>query len=335
MAILHSKVSTFVDGDNADLVLPSDWNASHIGTLESTRIDSGSSASGLALISDGSGSTLWGDAGSPDAVIGPASATDGHLVVFDSTSGKLVKDGGAVPSGGGGITQVNPSDVANKAVWFDAGTISGNHNDPVASWADQSGRGLDATQSNAALKPTLDKTTFSQPAVYFNGSKVMSLSRPLEGDWTIIAVVASINTDGADAYWYNQKGIFGVESAGVANDWALTWDGGTGGAGTGNPETTLRGTQFIADGAFHIITFSRKKTTPFINLFIDGIWCGYSRSSSAADLNVASTVFLGAFQAAAGYFTGWIAEIFASSTFLSKANREGVEAFYRNKFGIG
>lgn len=34
------------------------------------------------------------------AVIGPASSTDGNLVVFDGTSGKLVKDGGAIPTFG-------------------------------------------------------------------------------------------------------------------------------------------------------------------------------------------------------------------------------------------
>lgn len=34
------------------------------------------------------------------AVIGPASGTDGNLVVFDGASGKLVKDGGAIPTFG-------------------------------------------------------------------------------------------------------------------------------------------------------------------------------------------------------------------------------------------
>ena len=33
-------------------------------------------------------------------VVGPAGATDGNLAVFDGATGKLLKDGGAVPSGG-------------------------------------------------------------------------------------------------------------------------------------------------------------------------------------------------------------------------------------------
>ena len=32
-------------------------------------------------------------------VVWPASATDGHLAVFDWATGKLIKDGGAVPTG--------------------------------------------------------------------------------------------------------------------------------------------------------------------------------------------------------------------------------------------
>ena len=34
-------------------------------------------------------------------VVGPTGATDGNLAVFDGATGKLIKDGGAVPSGGG------------------------------------------------------------------------------------------------------------------------------------------------------------------------------------------------------------------------------------------
>jgi hypothetical protein len=37
-------------------------------------------------------------------VVGPASAVDSHLAVFDTTTGKLLKDGGAVPAGAGGNT---------------------------------------------------------------------------------------------------------------------------------------------------------------------------------------------------------------------------------------
>ena len=35
-------------------------------------------------------------------VVGPAGAVDGHLAVFDTATGKLIKDGGA-PAGGGDV----------------------------------------------------------------------------------------------------------------------------------------------------------------------------------------------------------------------------------------
>ncbi len=38
-------------------------------------------------------------------VVGPSGASDGHLAVFDGATGKLIKDGGAVPSGSGSALQ--------------------------------------------------------------------------------------------------------------------------------------------------------------------------------------------------------------------------------------
>jgi hypothetical protein len=153
-----------VDGDNADLVLPSDWNASHIGTLESTRIDSGSSASGLALISDGSGSTLWGEAGSPNAVIGPASAIDGHLVVFDGVSGKLVRDGGT-------------KDIAFS---LDVPPVS-----PHAKDDEFSGSALDVKWTNPATSTRTLTLTVSNGWLRFEPSEAGSASTGVRGGFGI------------------------------------------------------------------------------------------------------------------------------------------------------
>lgn len=58
------------------------------------RVNAGETALEFAAIAGG------GD------VVGPASAVDGHLAVFDTTTGKLIKDGGAVPVGGGDVLEV-------------------------------------------------------------------------------------------------------------------------------------------------------------------------------------------------------------------------------------
>jgi hypothetical protein len=58
-----------------------------------------------ALDSDGkvpSANLPAGLGGGSGGVIGPGSAVDGHLAVFDGTDGKHLRDGGAVPAGGSG-----------------------------------------------------------------------------------------------------------------------------------------------------------------------------------------------------------------------------------------
>jgi hypothetical protein len=57
-------------------------------------------------------------------VAGPASAVDGHLAVFDGVTGKLIKDGGPVPGGGGGAP--GPYLARNDATALSAATIVAN-----------------------------------------------------------------------------------------------------------------------------------------------------------------------------------------------------------------
>lgn len=65
-------------------------------------------ATGYGVIYDKNGSFAYKNAAGTETVFGaggdvdgPASATDGHLAVFDGTTGKIIKDGGAVPTGSG------------------------------------------------------------------------------------------------------------------------------------------------------------------------------------------------------------------------------------------
>lgn len=54
-------------------------------------------------------------------VVGPSSAIDDHLAVFDGVTGKLIKDGGAIPSGSSGANpsaSVGPSAINGVATTF-------------------------------------------------------------------------------------------------------------------------------------------------------------------------------------------------------------------------
>lgn len=89
------------DGSGADLGVQNDFEAH--GTVYVDTIAESTTAAGVTI--DGvllKDSTVDGR-DVADLVEGPASATDGNLVVFDGATGKLVKDGGA-PAGGGDVT---------------------------------------------------------------------------------------------------------------------------------------------------------------------------------------------------------------------------------------
>jgi len=84
-------------------------------------------------------------------VVGPASATDGNLAVFDGTTGKLIKDGGAAPAGtvssvsvttGNGVSGTVATATTTPAITLTLGAItpssvaaSGDVSDSVGSMA--------------------------------------------------------------------------------------------------------------------------------------------------------------------------------------------------------
>ena len=50
-------------------------------------------------------------------VVGPTGATDGNLALFDGATGKLIKDGGAVPAGGGDVIGPATNTADNVPQW--------------------------------------------------------------------------------------------------------------------------------------------------------------------------------------------------------------------------
>jgi hypothetical protein len=71
------------------------------GASSWARLGAGTSGQFLKTLGTGANPAWDTPSGSGD-VVGPSSATDGHLAVFDGATGKLIKDGGAVPSAGSG-----------------------------------------------------------------------------------------------------------------------------------------------------------------------------------------------------------------------------------------
>ena len=141
------------------------------------------------------------------AVIGPASATNGHLAVFDGTTGKLIADGGAAPTG------TNTGDetattlgttfhgAANKATPVDADEMP--ILDSVASFI-----GKHVTWAN--IKATL-KTYFD--TLYATVSQPFDLTAFYPGVPTASAIVTRVPVARAVTFPDDFAGSYGVASA--------------------------------------------------------------------------------------------------------------------------
>lgn len=98
ISLKHAFQSAKTDGADTDQVQPSDWNAEHTLTMATGSILGRSTAGTGAVeeISVGSGlslsaGTLTATGTGTGDVTGPASSTDGGLVRFNGTTGKVIK----------------------------------------------------------------------------------------------------------------------------------------------------------------------------------------------------------------------------------------------------
>jgi hypothetical protein len=110
------------------------------------------------LRADGSFATPpGGGAGSGD-VVGPSSSADGHLAVFDGLTGKLIKDGGAVPAGGGDVYGAASVTDGHLAV-FDTDGYHLKDGGPVPAGEGVSGAVLVTTKTATGASPHSLATT--------------------------------------------------------------------------------------------------------------------------------------------------------------------------------
>lgn len=100
-------------------------------------------------LTDGGVTNLHSHAAGGGDVVGPAGATDGNLAVFDTATGKLLKDGGAIPVPGASVADLGST----------AETVGGVHDDGVAATAARSDHKHEITNPKLDDLATPDNNT--------------------------------------------------------------------------------------------------------------------------------------------------------------------------------
>ena len=222
--------------------------------------------------------------------------------------------------------------------WLRADAIAGVTNGgSLASWIDLTGNGFNATQASVTQQPTYVTNGMNGlPVVRFNSGNntCLSLSRPIQDDFSILCVFQSTQGLGSGTFYYQGAGLVNAEVAGVVDDFGTClFANGSVAAGTGNPDVAVDSATGYNDGHAHLLTFTRTRSTGLLTLYVDGLAVG-STTGGTQSLTSPSLVVLGAQQTLINYLTGDISEVQIYNAALSDTNRLAVETTLFVKYNL-
>jgi hypothetical protein len=232
-----------------------------------------------------------------------------------------------------------PALVPALVTWFKADALTNLANGAkISTWPDASGNGDDAVQSNSSQKPTFVANSIGGlPVVRFNSTNqtYLSFSRLVSGDFTVVCLFRSTQGLNSGTLYYQGAGLVNGEVPGPANDFGtcLFADGSIC-AGTGNPDTAVKSGAGFNDGQPHILTFTRKRATGAVTLYVDGTLAG-TATGGMQPLTAPAQLVLGGQQTLINFFTGDIAEVKIYGGALSDEERTGDENSLRCKYSLG
>jgi hypothetical protein len=223
--------------------------------------------------------------------------------------------------------------------WFKADAITGLANGAaISTWTDASGNSENATQSNSGQKPIFVTGAINGlPVVRFTSSNqtYLSFPRPVAGDFTIICVFQSTQGLNSGTLYYQGAGLVNGEVAGVVSDFGTClFANGSICAGTGNPDVAVSSGAGFNDGHPHIFTFTRKRSTGTVALYVDGTLAGIT-TGGLQNLTAPAQLVLGAQQTLGNYLSGDIAEVKIYNAALDDTDRVADENSLKCKYGLG
>ncbi len=280
-------------------------------------------------------STSWGGPYSTVASVSANSYADSNLVNGVTYYYEVASASVLTQSADSAPVSVTPSSDMLSA-WFRADAIIGvASGSALAQWADLSGYGNNATQSNSARQPVyLTNAMNGLPVVRFSNAANTSLgfARPVQNDFTIICVFQSAQGLNTGTEFYQGAGLVSGYVAAGANDFGASLAAnGRVLAGAGNPDITLESVPVFNDGKPHVMTFTRTQTNGLMTLYVDGTEASSALAGTQA-LTAPASLVLGAQQTLANYLSGDISEVQVYGSALSNSARQSIETALRIKY---
>ena len=140
----------------------------------------------------------------------------------------------------------------------------------------------------------------------------MNIPKTVADDFTIEFWMKTTQTGGTGVNWYNGHGIIDGEVGGNVNDFGIALVGSKlafGIGGNGAAETTLQSVSSVNNGQWAHVAVTRKKTTGFIEIYINGIKEASVVTSNKNTLTNPANLRVGSLLNGSNYFNGSIDDI--------------------------
>lgn len=219
-------------------------------------------------------------------------------------------------------------------LWLKGDTGVTLNGQTVAVWADQSGQGHDATQTNAPNQPLLIQSGLGKPAVRFDGATdFLNFSVPINYLDSLSIILVANNTsaaqNGGSAYsdcpaiFWNETASWGWVFLGVFQT-NVNWRFGT--TTSGN---NCRYARPASIGSAHTLT-TLIKNADVETLYVDRAEALRLEYKNYPLAGVADNGYLG--RGSSTYFAGEILEVLVYTRALSEADRQAVETYLHGKY---
>ena len=238
----------------------------------------------------------------------------------------------ATPTSGASITVDNTFDLGNLGTlvaWYDGndphGTGSVSAGDKIATWVDKSANNIHVTQVDASRRPIV-VAEGSKYAIQFDGTDMLSVDNAVIEqaftEYTFISVVKS----SVSGY----KNIMGRNYS----IWEYQWHGASkiNMYINSQEQDGVTGT-YPFDGQARIGIFRYHDANNNLDQWIDGT----SKSTTNYNQSIPNSqnnFYIGSRMGTVEFFTGEMLELIIFSEYLTDANRERVEDYLANKWGL-